>query len=161
MLAAEAFLREVVTAGIPTLGICFGHQLLAQALGGEVVRNPRGREIGSIEVHTTDDDPILDGIPSPFVANATHLDTVSKLPPGAKALARSTRDDHQIIRFTERVYGLQFHPEIDRFIMAAYLDARRAILETEGLDVDGLTSASTEAPFAIRVLENFVRSHAV
>src|SRR4029079_6289460 len=47
MLRAEAWLREVVAARTPTFGICFGHQLLAQALGGEVQKNPRGREMGT------------------------------------------------------------------------------------------------------------------
>src|SRR5258708_13823868 len=48
MLRAEAYIRDVVRAETPLLGICFGHQLMAQALGGEVKKNPRGREIGTV-----------------------------------------------------------------------------------------------------------------
>ena len=54
MSAAEpAFVR----AGAPTLGICFGHQLLAQALGGNVVQNPRGREIGTVDLEVVESEP--------------------------------------------------------------------------------------------------------
>jgi GMP synthase (glutamine-hydrolysing) len=154
--ATESFLRDVVSKGIPTLGVCFGHQLLAQALGGEVVRNPRGREIGTIEIHLTSDDPILEGVPKTFRANATHLDTVGSLPPNARKLAKSAKDDHQIVRFAEACYGV--HPEIDPFIMHGYLEARRPVLETEGLDVEDHKARTEDAPFAIRVLENFIRA---
>jgi len=157
VLKTEAFLRDVVARGVPVLGICFGHQLLAQALGGEVVKNPRGREIGSVHIDVTGGDPILDGVPERFIANVTHLETVGTPPPGATILARSSRDDHQILRFNATTYGVQFHPELDPFIMHGYLEARRPILELEGLDVDAHKEKTTDAPFAVKVLENFIR----
>ena len=157
VLATEAFLRRVVESGTPTIGICFGHQLLGQALGGEVILNPRGREIGTIDIHVEAIDPALAGVPRSFPANVTHLDTVGTLPPGARALARSSKDDHQVVKFAERVYGLQFHPELDAFVMRGYLDARREILATEGLDVDALATSTHDAPHAVRVLHNLIR----
>ena len=63
MVRAESYVREVVSAERPLLGICFGHQLMAQALGGEVGKNPRGREIGTVEVTRCEDDPLFDGLP--------------------------------------------------------------------------------------------------
>ncbi len=87
----------------------------------------------------------------------THLDTVGTLPPGARAFARSSKDDNQIVKFAERAYGVQFHPELDPFVMRGYLDARRAILEDEGRDPDALKASVEGAPFAVRVLENFIR----
>ena len=157
----EAWLSQIVAAGVPTFGICFGHQLLAQALGGEVSQNPRGREIGSIDVDLVGEDPILEGVEPRFRANATHTDTVSKLPADARALARSSHDDHQVIRFASHCYGVQFHPEIDLEIMRGYFDARRPLLEAEGLDVDARKAAASEAPGAIRVLQNFIRLVAI
>src|SRR5690606_19781766 len=60
----------------PVLGLCLGHQLLAQAVGGELQRNPSGREIGTVEVERVADDPLFDGIERRFSAQACHLDTV-------------------------------------------------------------------------------------
>ncbi len=157
VVETEAWLARTLARGIPVLGICFGHQLLAQALGGGVAKNPRGREFGTIEVEVFEDDPIFEGVDARFVANATHLDTVASLPPGARALARSAQDDHQVIRFSSRCYGVQFHPEIDEDVMRRYFDARRPILEAEGFDVDGKKPLTREAPGAVRVLENFIR----
>jgi GMP synthase (glutamine-hydrolysing) len=157
MLQTEAWLRDVVAAGTPTLGICFGHQILAQALGGEVIKNPRGREFGTIRIERRADDPLFDGVPSSFEANVTHLDTVGRLPPGAASLARSERDDHQAIRFTSACYGVQYHPEIDREILLGYLDARREVLAAERFDVEALAAAAADAALARRTLRNFLR----
>jgi len=157
MLQTEAWLREVVSIGTPTLGICFGHQILAQALGGEVTRNPRGREIGTIRVERRMDDPIFEGVPASFMANATHIDTVGRLPPRAVSMASSSLEDHQAIRFSPVCYSVQYHPELDRDIMLGYIDARREILAGEGFDVEALAASVTEADFSRRTLHNFVR----
>lgn len=159
VVATEAFLRKTRDARVPTIGICFGHQLLASARGGEVIRNPLGREIGSIGVDLHQPDPIL-GERRTFLANATHLDTVGTLPEGAVSLARSAGDKNQIIRFDDRTYGFQFHPEIDDDIMRGYLDARRPILESEGMDVDARKAAVQRAPAAIEVFQRLVRAFA-
>ncbi len=157
VLATEAWLREVVGAATPVFGICFGHQLLAQALGGEVRRNLRGREIGTVLVLRRADDPIFDGVPEAFSASATHVDTVGALPPGATSLARSSGDDHHAIRFAEACYGVQFHPEFDAGIMRGYLEARREVVLGEGLDADGLIASVRETSSSRRILQNFVR----
>ena len=156
IVRTEAWLRDVVAAGTPVFGICFGHQLLAQALGGEVQKNPRGREIGTIAIDRTTDDPIFDGLPASFSANVTHIDTVVRLPPGAVALARSGLDDHQAIRFTESCYGVQFHPEIDAEVMRGYVETRREILASEGFDVEAMLAAIGEGDPGRRTLQNFV-----
>ncbi len=157
IVRTEAWLRDVVAAGTPVFGICFGHQLLAQALGGEVQKNPRGREIGTIAIDRTTDDPIFDGLPASFSANVTHIDTVVRLPPGAVALARSGLDDHQAIRFTESCYGVQFHPEIDAEVMRGYVETRREILASEGFDIEAMLAAIGEGDPGRRTLQNFVR----
>src|SRR5262249_12724234 len=80
MLRAEAWLREVVAAQIPTFGICFGHQILAQALGGQVQKNPRGREMGTLLIERTGPAPIFASLPDRFEAQVTHVDSVVRLP---------------------------------------------------------------------------------
>lgn len=157
MLRTEAWLRRIVGERVPVFGICFGHQILAQALGGEVVRNPRGREIGTHRITKREHDPIFEGLPDEIVANVTHLDTVGRLPEGAVSLARSPLDDHQAIRFTGTCYGVQFHPEIDADIMRGYIEARREIILSEGLDADALHAAVDEGEAGAETLRNFVR----
>ncbi|WP_437619780.1 glutamine amidotransferase [Sorangium sp. So ce1151] len=156
MLRTEAWLRDVVRAGTPTFGICFGHQILAQALGGECIRNPRGREIGRIRVQRRADDPLFDGLPSSFETHATHIDTVGALPEGARSLAFTELDDHQVIRFTSTCYGVQFHPEMDHDVIAGYIAWRREILEAEGLDVPALLASLSPDQLGTRTLHNFI-----
>src|SRR5436853_3449445 len=78
--------------GTPVLGVCFGHQLLARAAGGAVVQNPRGREIGTVRVQLTEagrkDVLFASWADRPEIeVQATHLDAVDPLPPGARVLA--------------------------------------------------------------------------
>jgi GMP synthase (glutamine-hydrolysing) len=157
MLEAEAYLRDVVREGVPTFGICFGHQILAQALGGEVRRNPRGREIGTRRIERLVDDPIFEGIPDVFHANVTHVDTVAVLPEGAKALAKNDLEDHHAIRFTETCYGVQFHPELDADVMRGYIEHRWDVLAEEGFSVKELHAAIDEGELGRRTIQNFIR----
>jgi GMP synthase (glutamine-hydrolysing) len=155
ILRAEERAAELVRAGVPTLGICFGHQLLGQALGGLVAVNPRGREIGTVELERVADDPLFDGAPAAFGANMSHCDSVTRLPPGARLLARSRLEPHAAVRFGERAWGVQFHPEFDAAVMRGYLDARLERLAAEGIDRASL--AAFEAPDAARVLRTFAK----
>jgi GMP synthase (glutamine-hydrolysing) len=157
MLRTEGWLRDAVPLGVPIFGICFGHQLLAQALGGEVIKNPRGREIGTRRIERTADDILFDGLPSAFEANATHLDTVGRLPAGAQVLARSGLDECQAIRFSPTCYGVQFHPEVDADVMRGYILSRREILLQEGFEVDPLLAAVTDGLEGRVTMLNFIK----
>ena len=66
--------------------------MIAQALGGEVQKNPRGREIGTVRVTRVADDPLFSGLPRTFDVHETHVDAVARLPPGAEVLATTARD---------------------------------------------------------------------
>jgi GMP synthase (glutamine-hydrolysing) len=140
------------------LGICFGHQLLGQALGGRVDRNPFGREMGSVPVELVESEPLLGSDAGPFLANTTHVDSVVELPPGARVLARTEREPHAALRFAARVYGVQFHPEIDGEVMRHYLEARRDKLDAEGFDADALIAAARDTPAGAAVLARFASS---
>jgi GMP synthase (glutamine-hydrolysing) len=157
MLRAEAHIRAIAAAGTPFFGICFGHQLAAQALGGEVVKNPRGREIGTVRVRRLAKDPILDGLPDSFDANATHVDTVARLPPGARVLAESDLEPTQAFALGDTLRCVQFHPEIDGPTMRAYALARAELIAAEGGDPAAVHAGATDAPFAESILRNFVR----
>jgi GMP synthase (glutamine-hydrolysing) len=156
MLHTEAVLRQLVERGVPTLGVCFGHQLLAQALGGDVQTNPLGREMSTVDIECVDDDPLFAGLGNIFRANACHSDTVARPPAGAVVLAQSSVDPHQCLRFGQRCYGVQFHPEFDRGAMRAMIDARRPQLQSEGLDDGALMAGASDTPDAAKVFENFL-----
>lgn len=156
MVVAQEWLRVLVLKGVPTFGVCFGHQLLAQALGGEVRLNPKGREISTVEVERSADDPIFDGVRKSFAANSCHVDTVAVLPEAARALASSDSDDHQCIRFTPSCYGVQFHPEFDEEIMRGYVHGRAELIMNEGGDPEALSERASETPMSQRLLHNFV-----
>lgn len=155
ILALERYLARAVAAQVPVFGICFGHQLLGQALGGLVLKNPQGREIGTVSVEVTGEDPLLTDAPATFSANMTHLDSVVKLPPGARVLARTALDDHAIVRFSETAWGVQFHPEMDAEIIGHYVTARRAALLEEGLDATAIEAALADTPASAAILKRF------
>ena len=158
MLRAEGFLRAAVAADVPVLGICFGHQLLAQALGGSVVRNPKGREIGTVELEATlhaETDPLFEGLPAAFSVNASHVDTVDLLPPGSTVLSHTSLERHAAFR-VQRAWGVQFHPEFDGDVMREYTVARRKAIEAEGLPWERIHASTQDAPHAVALMRNFV-----
>ncbi len=161
---AAAWLREAVAAATPLLGICYGHQLLAHALGGRVGRNPRGREIGSVAVDlhaAAREDPLfgglggLGGLPARLTMQASHVESVLDLPPGARLLASSAIDPHQAFACGECAWGVQFHPEFDAEVVRTYLEVRREEIREEGIDPESLERAVEESPHGTRLLRRF------
>ena len=157
---AATWLRDAAEAGLPLFGICYGHQLLAHALGGEVGDNPAGREMGTVELALEDaaaGDPLFAGLPARFPAQATHLQSVLRLPAGATALASSALDACHAFRWGEATWGVQFHPEFSTTHMRGYVRARRDALAREGRDPRAIAAGVAAAPLARRVLRRFVR----
>jgi len=157
--ASAAWLRDAAHAGLPLFGICYGHQLLAHALGGEVGNNPAGREMGMVEVEllpAAADDALLAPLPPRFAAQLTHMQSVLRLPEGAVALARSAGDPCQAFRWGEAAWGVQFHPEFSATHMRGYIQARKVALQREGFDPAAMRAAVGAAPEARRVLRRFV-----
>jgi GMP synthase (glutamine-hydrolysing) len=157
MLRGLDYLRGAVAARLPTLGICFGHQMLGEALGGRVATNPRGREIGTVAITSYTDNPLLRR-EEPFTANMSHLDSIVSLPEGALVLASTAQEPNALVRFTNTTWGVQFHPEMDAAIVRQYVLARAAAIEAEGQRVDALLSELGDSHAARRVLSNFVLS---
>lgn len=113
--ATRALLARAVDEQVPTLAICLGHQLLAVAAGGRVSLSPTGQQGGTPAVAlqpAAASDPLFGAVAPDAVAVHWNNDLVVELPPGAVELARSTAGV-QAMRLGERVWGVQFHPEVD------------------------------------------------
>jgi GMP synthase (glutamine-hydrolysing) len=156
--SAAAWLRRAVEAGVPVLGVCYGHQLLAHAMGGRVGYHPDGRESGTFPVslhETAQDDPLFKGLPASFKAQLTHLQSVLELPEKAVLLASSEFERHQAFRVGDCAWGVQFHPEFTADIMRAYLEAQSPDLIKEGLSPEVLIDQVDDAPHATSLLRRF------
>ena len=154
------WLRDAAHAGMPVFGICYGHQLLAHALGGEVGDNPAGREMGTVDIalHApATDDPLFAGLPARLRAQTTHLQTVLRPPPEATVLAASEQDPCHAFRWGRHAWGVQFHPEFSTTHMRGYVHARREALAGEGRCPRELSRKIGATPHARRVLRRFVR----
>lgn len=112
----KALIREAVEErGLPFLGLCLGHQLLAEALGGEV-KPSVAPEIGILDVQLTEagaSGVFFDGLPDIFPALQWHSAEVTALPPGAQVLATSPDCVVQAMKWGTRAYSTQFHVEIE------------------------------------------------
>lgn len=134
-----AWVRAAIEQALPLLGVCYGHQLMAYALGGKVGDNPNGWERGLTTLQRTpqgDADPLLAALPAQFSAWLSHRQTVISPPPQAKVLATSQQDGCQILRYTPQAFSVQFHPEFTRRIMRACLppDVADNGAEMQGID---------------------------
>ena len=156
---SAAWLHDAAHAGMPLLGICYGHQLLAHALGGEVGDHPQGREMGTVDLELqppAEHDPLFSVLPNQFHAQATHLQTVLRAPEGAAVLARSVHDACHAFRWGDRAWGVQFHPEFSATHMLGYVQARHVALQREGQCPKTIAGNVRATPQARRVLSRFV-----
>ena len=154
------WLRELVEQdAAAVLGVCYGHQLLAHALGGEVGDNPRGRQIGSFELELLPAgrrDPLLGVLPPRFLAQETHVQSVLRPPGDAVVLARDTHDAHQALRYGPRAWSVQFHPEMTAAMLAGYVRHRAELLRREGLDPEERLRSLRDGEHGPRLLRRFV-----
>lgn len=156
MLRTEEWIRNAHAKQTQIFGICFGHQLIAQALGGLVAKNPRGREIGKVTVERIADDPIFEGLGQSFDVHATHVDSVVTLPPDARLLAKTALEPNAAFSIGENIRAVQYHPEIDDEVMREYLKARWEVVKTEGLDIDAIFNGIGNVPHNAATLQNFI-----
>lgn len=108
-----ALVREAAARGVPVLGSCHGHQLIAAALGGEVAK-AAVPELGWIEVEVLGSPAMFAGAARPVWACVSHFDEVTALPPGFVTTARSPHCAiHGFAHEELPIWGIQAHPEID------------------------------------------------
>ncbi|MDY3779548.1 MAG: glutamine-hydrolyzing GMP synthase [Candidatus Limousia pullorum] len=105
--------REIFELGIPVLGICYGHQLMAHVLGG-VVTTPDTKEYGKTSTYYDTDCLLFKGLPSEGISWMSHTDYVKELPEGFKVTAHTDACPTAAMECKERkLYGMQYHPEVN------------------------------------------------
>jgi len=151
-----AWLAAVHDRRRPILGVCYGHQLLAHALGGRVGPNPFGRRMGTHPLCVTGGEtPLLLHAADGMSAHSTHAEAVIEPPPGAHVLATAEGDPHHVLHFGNLSWGVQFHPEFDADIMRAYIQERRDVLQAEGFDSTRLCNQVTDVQLGTDLLGRF------
>jgi len=156
------WIRAAMDAELPLFGVCFGHQLMAHALGGRVDYLPGGREIGTQSIEKLQEathDPLVANLPASFRAHTTHEQSVLEAPPGTVVLARSARDPHHLLRYGPQALSTQFHPEFSADVMRAYIRRKRADMRREGFDPQSSFREVAPTPVARGLLQRFAQHH--
>lgn len=149
----KEWLDDAIDTGMPFLGVCYGHQLLADVLGGDVEYMGE-YELGYREVEHTGESELFDGISQRFTAFISHQDEVATLPPGAESLASNDYSNHGFRKGD--VFGVQFHPEYD--MKTARTIAKGKDLSKERMEsvLSGITEENFDAACEAKVLfDNF------
>ena len=120
----DLFIKEAIQRGKSVLGICLGAQLIAKALGAKVFKAPV-KEIGWYDVSLTEEgskDPFFSNLPNTFPVFQWHGDTF-EIPKLGKLIGTSSSVPHQAFRYSERVYGLQFHIEVTQEMIQEWMES--------------------------------------
>lgn len=149
MVALGHWLVSSADRGLPVLAVCFGHQLVGEALGGRVEQNPAGQEIGTIEVQLTPAgraDPLFAGLAGQIEVQSIHGDCLVRPPsaPGVRQLASSHQTDWQAFAYGPYLRAVQFHPELTAATLAHLVSVQGQAAEVR----PGLVGR--------RILENWV-----
>ncbi len=148
----KSYLERIVPLNKPILGICFGHQILAEVLGGIVEKNHLGWELGSYNIELTEAGQMSDlfkNINTNDIFYESHQDYVKTLPENSISLARTDKANQSFI-YADSIYGVQFHPEFTWDVTKALMDIRIK----NGINVDNV--AIDESKKGNKILHNFI-----
>ena len=140
MAPLQAFIREVAAAGLPMIGVCFGHQIMAAAMGGKVVKSDLGWKVGlrSYQVDRTFD--WMAAPPDSVAIHAWHQDQVVELPPTAEVFLSAEDCPFAGLNYGDSMISVQAHPEIEADYEAALLEMFAGKLLPDDIARAGLDS---------------------
>ena len=145
----EAFIRKAYAEKVPMVGICFGHQIIAQALGGKVERFEKGWAVGPTE---------YDFGGEKITMNAWHRDQVTELPPTAERVACNEFCENAALVYGDRAFTVQAHPEFNDDFVEGLMKTRGKGLVPDALMAEAgsrLGGANSSAAIADRIADFF------
>ncbi|GHE21707.1 glutamine amidotransferase-related protein [Halomonas urumqiensis] len=154
----ETFIRQLWEAGKPLVGICFGHQLIARALGGEVVKSPRGWGVGLSFNRVTDRAEWMTPPRTTLDLVVSHQDQVERLPPETRVLAGSDFCPYYLMQVGEHFLGVQGHPEFSPAYSRDLMALRRSLVGEQRVR-EGVASLEAEVDdtLMVRWILDFMR----
>ena len=150
----ERFIRDAFAAGVPVVGVCFGHQIMAQAMGGRVEKFGGGWSAGANEYQ-------IEG--RTLRLNAWHQDQVVVPPPGAVTVGQSDFCAHAALAYGDTGFSVQPHPEFDADFVQGLIEKRgRGVVPDPILDqaTRRLDTPLDRMTMAQRIAQVFLRAHA-
>jgi GMP synthase-like glutamine amidotransferase len=151
----ERFIRDAYDAAVPLVGICFGHQIIAQALGGTVVKHPGGWAVGTHDYDLGGETVRL---------NAWHQDQVVVLPKDAQVAGRNEFCENAALIYGDRAYTVQAHPEFTDDFIRGLMDKRgkgRVPQELMDRAIDRMGEAGGSSAVADRIEAFFKQPRAI
>lgn len=148
----ETLIQRTMDAGQTMIGICFGHQIMAQALGGRAAKSDRGLGVGLMDYEFVDGE----GNRAQRSLYAWHQDQVLDAPPGSTVIASSEFCPIAGLRYGNQAISLQPHPEFTRGYMSALIEARAGSALTRGAADEAL--ASLERPCHAKDIEALMQN---
>jgi len=157
----EEFLRRSLEAGVPAIGICFGHQVLASALGARVEKAEAGWGVGPHRYEVVWRPPWMEADVAAFTVNAMHQDQVLTMPEGAQLVARNDFCPIAALAYGDRAISFQGHPEFANPYERDLIEARRGHripdpLAEAALARLGEAGTAPDAPLVARWIRRFL-----
>ena len=161
-ITTQKWLSQFIDLNLPILGICYGHQLLAKVIGGDVGWNPMGREMGQVNLsmtHEARNDKLFASLIAEHSMTlrfqATHQQSVLSLPTEATLLGTTLLDSHHCFCYKQHIWGLQFHPEFTPEIIKDYITLRQHDIRKEGLNPKHMIANVENINLGFEILHNF------